>query len=140
VKKHLLTLACAALLASPAPTGANTLRLYEASMASSSLGGIDFVASNAAGSKCVVKSGFASKPVSYVSLYDSLRFANWLHNGQGAYTGSPSEYGTSDQGGNVGEWSEALISGLLRAVRGGRQRLVFPRSVVPGLYRPVRRG
>ena len=28
------------------------------------------------------KVGFASKPVVFVSFYDSLRFANWLHNGQ----------------------------------------------------------
>jgi formylglycine-generating enzyme required for sulfatase activity len=37
----------------------------------------------------------------------------------GAYTGSPSEYGTFDQGGNVWEWSEAIISGSNRGVRGG---------------------
>jgi hypothetical protein len=30
-----------------------------------------------------VKAGFADKAVMYVSFYDSLRFANWLHNGQG---------------------------------------------------------
>jgi len=30
------------------------------------------------------KSGFASKPVNYVSFYDSLRFSNWLNNGQGS--------------------------------------------------------
>ena len=29
-----------------------------------------------------VTSGFADKPVVYVSFYDALRFANWLHNGQ----------------------------------------------------------
>jgi formylglycine-generating enzyme required for sulfatase activity len=40
-----------------------------------------------------VKTGFADKPVNYVSFYDALRFANWLNNGQasasteiGAYT------------------------------------------------------
>ncbi len=31
-----------------------------------------------------MKSGFADKPVTYVSFYDSLRFANWLNNGQGS--------------------------------------------------------
>ena len=31
-----------------------------------------------------VKSGFANKPVTYVSFYDSLRFSNWLNNGQGS--------------------------------------------------------
>ena len=28
--------------------------------------------------------GYANKPVIFVSLYDALRFANWLHNGQGS--------------------------------------------------------
>jgi formylglycine-generating enzyme required for sulfatase activity len=31
-----------------------------------------------------VKTGFADKPVNYVSFYDSLRFTNWLNNGQGS--------------------------------------------------------
>ncbi len=37
----------------------------------------------------------------------------------GAYTASPSFYGTFDQGGNVFEWNGALISGSYRGVRGG---------------------
>ena len=36
----------------------------------------------------------------------------------GAYTGSPSAYGTFDQGGNAWEWTEA-ISGTRRGFRGG---------------------
>jgi formylglycine-generating enzyme required for sulfatase activity len=74
----------AELLNAVDPSGANALGLYNANMGSISFGGIDFVAGNAARSKYVVKGGFASKPVNSVSFYDSLRFANWLHNTQGA--------------------------------------------------------
>jgi len=157
----------------------------------------------------VLQPGWENKAVVYVSFYDALRFANWLHNGQpegfqdatttedgayaitptgiaddsivrrfaaaffvpsedewykaayydptlpgyndfpagddagttcavpsslpniancdlavgaqtevGAYTGSPSPYGTFDQGGNVWEWNEAT-SGSGRGLRGG---------------------
>jgi len=37
----------------------------------------------------------------------------------GAYTQSASPYGTLDQGGNVWEWNEAVISSSFRASRGG---------------------
>jgi formylglycine-generating enzyme required for sulfatase activity len=42
-----------------------------------------------------VKSGFASKPVTYVSFWDAARFSNWLHNGQptGAQTSLTTEDG-----------------------------------------------
>jgi formylglycine-generating enzyme required for sulfatase activity len=38
---------------------------------------------------------------------------------KGSYSGSPSPYGTFDQGGNVSEWNETLINGSNRALRGG---------------------
>ena len=37
----------------------------------------------------------------------------------GAYSGDPSSYGTYDQGGNVKEWDDAVISGSSRGYRGG---------------------
>jgi formylglycine-generating enzyme required for sulfatase activity len=38
---------------------------------------------------------------------------------RGSYTGSPSPYGTFDQGGNAFEWNETIISPGIRGVRGG---------------------
>jgi MYXO-CTERM domain-containing protein len=37
----------------------------------------------------------------------------------GAYTGSASPYGIFDQGGNVWEWNEQIVSGSNRGIRGG---------------------
>jgi formylglycine-generating enzyme required for sulfatase activity len=37
----------------------------------------------------------------------------------GTYSEDPSMYGTFDQGGNVWEWNDAVISGSFRGVRGG---------------------
>lgn len=37
----------------------------------------------------------------------------------GAYSSSPTFYGTFDQGGNVWEWNEAIRDDMFRAVRGG---------------------
>ncbi|MCP5462825.1 MAG: SUMF1/EgtB/PvdO family nonheme iron enzyme [bacterium] len=41
---------------------------------------------------------WANRPVAYVSWYDTLRFANWLHNGQltGAQDATTTEYGAYD--------------------------------------------
>jgi len=66
------------------PGGSNTLALWNTSMSTPGYGGIYMVSSNASGSKYVVDSGLANAPVVYVTFYDSLRFANWLNNGQGS--------------------------------------------------------
>lgn len=66
------------------PTGANSLALYNSSMASDAPGGILQNLAAAAGSKYSVKPGRGNNPVAYISWYDAIRFANWLHNGQGA--------------------------------------------------------
>jgi formylglycine-generating enzyme required for sulfatase activity len=65
------------------PTGANILRLYTSEMTSSVLGGINFTGGADNGSKYGIKTGRDNNPVAFVSWYDSIRFANWLHNGQG---------------------------------------------------------
>lgn len=66
------------------------LELYSTNMGSNSVGGI--LRSGSSGSysysvKPIAQSGaydYAEKPVVYVSWYDAVRFANWLHNGQGS--------------------------------------------------------
>jgi formylglycine-generating enzyme required for sulfatase activity len=64
------------------PSGSNTLGLFSSGMSTdASNGGITNTGS--AGSVYQVKPGFANDPVTYVSFYDALRFANWLNNGQG---------------------------------------------------------
>jgi formylglycine-generating enzyme required for sulfatase activity len=63
---------------------ADPLGLYNSIlMGSNSFGGI--TRSGVSGSYTyTVKAGFANKPVNGVSFYDSLRFTNWLNNGQGS--------------------------------------------------------
>jgi len=60
----------------------NPLGLYNPNMGSSARGGI--TRSGVSGSYTYApKTNMGDKPVNYVSWYDSIRFANWLHNGQG---------------------------------------------------------
>jgi sulfatase modifying factor 1 len=80
-----------AFLNSNDPTGANTLGLYNIDM--SELGGIDYNSGAVNGDKYSIISGDGNNPVNFVNFYDTLRFANWLDNGQtpgstetGAYT------------------------------------------------------
>jgi formylglycine-generating enzyme required for sulfatase activity len=57
--------------------------LYSVDMDAGALGGI--TRTGAWGSyRYTVKHGLENEPVSLVSFYDALRFANWLHNGQGS--------------------------------------------------------
>jgi formylglycine-generating enzyme len=65
-----------------AKAATDTLNLYSADMAGS-LGGI--ARSGSAGLYTYATiSGRANNPVNFVSFWDSTRFANWLHNGQGS--------------------------------------------------------
>jgi formylglycine-generating enzyme required for sulfatase activity len=67
-----------------AKAASDPVGLYNTSMGSdNSNGGI--TQSGSPGSYTyTVKLGFENKPVTYVSFYDALRFANWLNNGQGS--------------------------------------------------------
>lgn len=57
-------------------------KLYDTNMGSDN--GCKIQRSGSSGSyKYCVASDYAKRPVNYVSWLDSLRFANWLHNGQG---------------------------------------------------------
>jgi formylglycine-generating enzyme required for sulfatase activity len=59
------------------------LGLYNPGMGSDARGGI--TRSGSSGSYTyAAKTNMGNKPVNHVSWYDSIRFANWLHNGQGA--------------------------------------------------------
>jgi len=60
----------------------DTFALYNTSMASG-LGGITRSGSTGSFSYAPI-GGRADLPVNFVSFYDALRFANWLHNGQGS--------------------------------------------------------
>jgi formylglycine-generating enzyme required for sulfatase activity len=68
------------------PTGANTLGLWDSNMGDAPFGfsGISFNVFNANGSKYVLIAGRENHPVTFVTWYDTLRFANWLNNGQGS--------------------------------------------------------
>jgi formylglycine-generating enzyme required for sulfatase activity len=65
------------------PTGLNALGLWNSGMSDATFGGIIFNNSNAAGSKYTLIAGRENHPVNFVSWYDTIRFANWLNNGQG---------------------------------------------------------
>ena len=65
-------------------SGSNPLGLYNSNMSNVAVGGINFTAGNANGSKYSVISGRGNHPVNYVTWYDAFRFANWLNNGQGS--------------------------------------------------------
>jgi formylglycine-generating enzyme required for sulfatase activity len=66
-----------------AKAASDPLALYNVSMGSdATFGGITRSGSDGSYTYAA-KVGFEARPVVYVSYYDALRFANWLHNGQG---------------------------------------------------------
>ena len=85
----------------------DTYGLYNTSM--DSIGeGCQIQQSGSSGSYTYsVASDYADRPVNYVSWYDCLRFANWLHNGQP--TGSQDASTTED-----GAYDMSLVSSVVR--------------------------
>ena len=89
------------------PTGGNTLGLYDSSATDAEYGvTLNSAASN--GSKYSVISGYANMPVVDVTFWDTLRFANYLDDGNtetGAYTllgGAPTPSNASTVTRNLG--------------------------------------
>ena len=66
------------------PTGLSPLHLYDFGMSDPTYGGITYTSGAASGSKYSVMSGHGNHPVNWVTWYDTIRFANWLNNGQGS--------------------------------------------------------
>lgn len=66
------------------PGGANTLGLWNSNMANGTFGGISLNGGNPSGSKYVLTAGRQDHPVNYETWYSTIRFANWLNNGQGS--------------------------------------------------------
>jgi len=84
----------AAFLNSVDAAGNNTNSIYNSSMGSNINGGITFNSGAGSGAKYAVKSGYESRPVTFVTWFSAARFTNWLNNGAtgtssmetGAYT------------------------------------------------------
>jgi formylglycine-generating enzyme required for sulfatase activity len=89
----------AAFLNAVDQSGINPNAIYNGNMNSdASNGGITFTAGSASGSKYAAKTGFENKPVVYVNIYDAMRFANWLNNGQGGADTETGAYTLSSPG------------------------------------------
>lgn len=92
--------------------------LYNTGMASNgSIAGIS--RSGASGSYVYSVIGSEDRPVTYVSVYDAMRFVNWLHNGQGdggtetgAYMISTGSVTSATRTGNVATVTTSAATGL----------------------------
>jgi formylglycine-generating enzyme required for sulfatase activity len=84
------------------PMGTNPNSVYNSNMGSNARGGIAFDAGVPSGSKYSSKTNMGNKPVNYVSFFDSMRFVNWLENGQPT-GGSGAESGVYTIGNGLNE-------------------------------------
>ena len=83
-----------------AVAGEDTHSLYDSNMSSDIHGGIT-QSGTSPSYTYAVKTNMGNKPVNYMNYFDTLRFANWLHNGQptGAQNDSTTEDGAYTLGG-----------------------------------------
>lgn len=121
------------------PEGANSNGIWNSSMGTEARGGIAYTSNLASGTKYTIKNNMGNKPVNYISWYDSARFSNWLHNGQGtgdtetgAYTlGSTTGIITSNTGARVripteDEWYKAAYYDPTAGASGGDNYWLYP--------------
>ena len=85
------------------PQGTNPQSVWDAQMNSSNQGGISQVLGNALGSRYVVKTNFADKPVNFLSAFSVARVANWLQNGSPVSPATTNSSGTAPQ--NTGAYA-----------------------------------
>jgi formylglycine-generating enzyme len=89
--------------------------LYNINMMTASIGGgIDYNPAAATGAKFSIVPGKGNWPVTYVSWYDTIRFANWLQNGQGNGDTETGTYSINAGGQNSG--TVAVPDAATRAV------------------------
>lgn len=84
-----------------AKAATDTYGLYSAGMSLSARGGINRSGSSGSYSY-TVKAGYENMPVTCVSWYNSIRFANWLQNGQGSGDTESGTYQITGGGYNSG--------------------------------------
>lgn len=91
------------------PGGVNANGIWNSNMGSNARGGISFNTSAASGVKYLVKTNMGDKPVNFVSWYDSARFINWLHNGQGSGSTETGAYTLSGNTGSITKNAGATV-------------------------------
>jgi sulfatase modifying factor 1 len=73
----------AAFLNAVDPLALNNNQVYSTLMSSQAVGGILRTLNMPYGEKYSAKPGMANKPAVFVNMWGAMRFANWVHNGQG---------------------------------------------------------